>query len=498
MFSEYKRATCDGGGELKPNPDIAGLGLILAFLITAWTAFGFLATAYLLGYLPGYHIKRADKASFKVNSRRADDRWRATLDKVVLIFSDQQLIAGLAIIIAGFVEALTRDLSSYHWHIVTYLAWLSSTVHLITLSLLRSWLSERLLLRNLRMLGMLILLGLLGTAIYPSLNTNFTSGILDSEDDNSRGDKTRSQATPVRCFWGGDLSHSLWPPNGDAVLSYVALIGGYLWKISQAFDSSRNQSRRWLFTSPSAGLERAAKRRVDGHGLVNRMVYRLLVFAYVILVLVVGALESFMATLFFLIGTLIWGTEQLLLARLWAPSTIKSEENVLSFGQLLSLLLLLQPLAAVIEHFGGGRCRASPPRPSTSGYHSIGETNMELEPMQKQPTNAITANSPDRKHDTLSQVLRSCTLLSPVQKLDENTDDPVLDQVHRSRLFRFMIWGLFASVASMVSLVFWSSAVQSPENVPIRFLMAVQGLPLLAVCIPISLTIFMPFSRRLS
>lgn len=374
---------------MKPNPDIAGLGLILAFLITAWTAFGFLATAYLLGYLPAYHIKRADKACFKVNSRRADDRWRVTLDKVVLIFSDQQLIAGLAIVIAGFVEALTRDLDSYHWHIVTYLAWLSSTVHLITLSLLRSWLSERLLLRNLRMLGMLILLGLLGTAIYPSLNLKFTSGIFDSEDDNSRGDKTRSQATPVHCFWGGDLSYSMhWPPNGDAVISYVALIGGYLWKISQAFDSSRNRSRRWLFTSPSAGLERAAKRRVDGLGLVNRMVYRLLVFAYVILVLVTGALESFIATLFFLIGTLIWGTEQLLLARLRAPSTIKSEENILSFGQLLSLLLLLQPLATVIEHFGGRRCRASPPRPSTSGYHltPTGETNMEPKRMQKQPT----------------------------------------------------------------------------------------------------------------
>ena len=57
------------------------------------------------------------------------------LERLVLIFSDQQLVTGLAMLTAGYIKRYS--MSTYNFDIITALAWLSSTAHLSTLAVLR-------------------------------------------------------------------------------------------------------------------------------------------------------------------------------------------------------------------------------------------------------------------------------------------------------------------------------------------------------------------------
>ena len=62
-------------------------------------------------------------------------------------------------------------LSTYHFAIITELAWISSVCHLATLALLQDYLIEFRLLRNLRVIGMTCLLGLLAYGVVVRRDT---------------------------------------------------------------------------------------------------------------------------------------------------------------------------------------------------------------------------------------------------------------------------------------------------------------------------------------
>jgi hypothetical protein len=63
---------------------------------------------------------------------------------MVMALSDQQLVTGLAILIAAYVKlSLWNDISVYHFTITMDLAWFSSNTHLFSLIVLREWLRGR-------------------------------------------------------------------------------------------------------------------------------------------------------------------------------------------------------------------------------------------------------------------------------------------------------------------------------------------------------------------
>ena len=255
------------------------------------------------------------------------------------MFSDQQLITGLAIMVAGYSEAFNHDLSSYHWEIVVYLAWLSSSVHLMTLSFLRSWLNENLLLRNLRLVAMFGLLALLVFALSPTLSWRFGgfSGI------------------PVRCFWdvGLTVEHSTYRnPSPDAIISYTMLLTGYIWKVGQVLDSRHNFLKRHILLRLITALEHAAKRYtavMPARLTKNWILLKLTIYCYVLLIATLDIFESFTITLIFLCITLCWGTGKIYRLRSITPLDVKKAESGFSFGQILPLFLLLQPLSSLIE-----------------------------------------------------------------------------------------------------------------------------------------------------
>ena len=71
------------------------------------------------------------------------------LERVILSLSDQQLISGLAVLVAGL--SLHCSISVYHFSIVKDLGWLSATVHLLTILTLKPFFKSNKVLRNVRL-----------------------------------------------------------------------------------------------------------------------------------------------------------------------------------------------------------------------------------------------------------------------------------------------------------------------------------------------------------
>ena len=74
------------------------------------------------------------------------------LKQVLLGFADQQLVTGLAILIAGYMKYCS--ISVYHFNVVTDLAWLASVTHLLSVSCLRDYFVEHPGIRDARAIGM--------------------------------------------------------------------------------------------------------------------------------------------------------------------------------------------------------------------------------------------------------------------------------------------------------------------------------------------------------
>ena len=99
--------------------------------------------------------------------RRPSLIWEETIRKAVLMFSDQQLVTGLAILGSALAQ-LNRGISSYHWQIIVYLAWFSSFTHLSLLTVLRAYFHEHAGIRNWRLALMTATIALLTAVLIPT------------------------------------------------------------------------------------------------------------------------------------------------------------------------------------------------------------------------------------------------------------------------------------------------------------------------------------------
>lgn len=133
---------------------------MVSFIATALLTFGAIINGYLSDSLPDTTLNRLDRfvlgklaqtcrtpwqrikvalgqAHFTQRQppdptavRTARKRRQDALRRFVLALSDQQLVTGLAILIAGYIKRCS--MSQYHFNIVKALAWFSSTIHLST------------------------------------------------------------------------------------------------------------------------------------------------------------------------------------------------------------------------------------------------------------------------------------------------------------------------------------------------------------------------------
>lgn len=89
------------------------------------------------------------------------------LERFILTLSDQQLVTGLAVLVGAFSNHCR--LSIYEFNVVIALAWFSSLTHLATLDVLQKYFLENAVVRDCRVIGMVIVLTLLMAAQVLSL-----------------------------------------------------------------------------------------------------------------------------------------------------------------------------------------------------------------------------------------------------------------------------------------------------------------------------------------
>ncbi|TDZ28886.1 hypothetical protein C8035_v003845 [Colletotrichum spinosum] len=329
-----------------PNPDISGRGVTIAFLASAYLVLATILVAYWLGALPDGLVREVDHRLLFARRKRLGKAWTAFFEEVVLVFSDQQLITGLAILVAGYVQLLGANLSAYHWNSVIYLAWLSSTVHLMSLSVLRTRLRRSLVLRTIRLGVMLLLLVLLLVALIPTTKDSWAAiGLYTS---------TLDPGVPARCLFGDALASAPLEQeimDRDSWISYLSLLGGFAWKATQLFDRPRSWLRHWGRARVECFLERRARavtRRRQSR--TRRAKFAFIAIIYVVFVASMEFLESFFFTIYVLGLALGWGSYKLLVFREFEVGPdVRAAESELGFGQILPLLLLVQPAFTAVD-----------------------------------------------------------------------------------------------------------------------------------------------------
>jgi len=192
------------GAKPIPDADISGLGVILAFTLSAYLTFTLVLASYIFGQVDASLLNTVDTQVFRIRPLNdcsrghmaARFRISIALRQAIVALSDQQIVTGIAIMAAGFQGLRLGGIDSYHYQTVIYLAWMSSSVHLSAISLLAPLLKERPALRVWRLTGMLVLLVLLIIGLVPTIGNAW--GLLRWEtmvNTNSR------YGVPALCFW---------------------------------------------------------------------------------------------------------------------------------------------------------------------------------------------------------------------------------------------------------------------------------------------------------
>ena len=496
---------------------LISIQVLVAFLISAWLSFGFVFFAYWCNLIPE-NLLTAFDMHFSNRTSHGSLRWQEALQKAVLIFSDQQIVTGIAVLTAGFVKMNgEKPISVYHWYTIVYLGWMSSNVHLASLTFLRTYIETNRWLRACRLVGMTAMFCLLFAALFPTSNYPFVMALNNEVHPWDFHDICWPMQLPAHCFWKImgvpnerylNVSQSpqvIWDwwhltTSPDAVLSYFLLVSSYLWKVAMLFRLNQQTLIRWTHTLPLRLVEKPVRHLASNRGhWYQRLCYTLLLSIYVPMILVLHVCESFAGSLWLLGVGLIWGTMQLLQPRKHLPFDVRKQEDSWGFGQILPVLLLALPLLAVGEHFYGNASRI-PGLQATlifvAGNSEAISAETSLQDEQKKDTVELQRFTPDEqkleqgirdgnptirttcgktipqsqpRHWTPFKVLtrqpmRGLRVLFVRLDFNDHTSSEALDlAIYQSRTFNAIAWVLNLTFAATAIAVFVSQALRAGE-----------------------------------
>ncbi|KAL8851081.1 MAG: hypothetical protein Q9221_003977 [Calogaya cf. arnoldii] len=355
--SLYKEG--QGCGRFHADPDIAGIGVLIALVSTSLVNLSIGVLGHTFSVLRGYDDNAIDGwVSRKFQSLsilRINDEhkrfWQPVFERVVLLLSDYQLLFGLAVLIAGFWKHC--DMNAYHFSLVVDLAWFSNT-HMTSLSILRCYLQERDTMRNWRVTIML----LMGIMMLVALALAST------------GDWAANLSCPVQCFFD--------EPKRDFSRTYpyfIAIIihyGTSIWRVynTQRFD-------RFFLELPKEKLRkiaRLAKRTNSNASNMRQMTAAAAAFTsnwflalgircYLAIAAILGSLT---VSLYYDILWFALGFTSVLSIRQHPGSNMDGDENELSFGQIIPVLLLASIVLTFKEVYSGPYF--NPQQPSADEY----------------------------------------------------------------------------------------------------------------------------------
>ncbi|KAI1460974.1 hypothetical protein F4805DRAFT_416181 [Annulohypoxylon moriforme] len=368
------------------DSDIAGIGVILAFLISAWTSLLIISIEYfsLHGDDVNFNSNALDellKEYIWALTRRFDKPW--TLGEVqpaILLVSDQQLITGIAILSVGYIQHCT--MTQYHFYIVYLLGFISSQVYDASLHALNLYVNRR--------PSMKLWRAILLTVLFCMLILN--SFVVDHDEFlvYNDGDDIWYLGSSTQCVWNNfigtshyrysllDLITSLvvliWAYFGDMQLFYPHVFQPLTWvikvlqapllgllrlhdringRVLEAEPPSTGTRRTNTETTSRAARFNSFHRRLSHLPLliVQSLIWLLLLPSFTLLEI----LTSRIVDLWRIYSALLWATISVAQLKQYASShqSIQGNEGGWGFGQILPLLLLLLPATSVLEIYQG-------------------------------------------------------------------------------------------------------------------------------------------------
>lgn len=203
---------------------------------------------------------------------------------------DIQIFTGISVLISAFV-LLSRGIQAYHWQLIVYIAWFSSTTHISAMTVLRSFLHKRRVETSVRFALMTCLLIMLVIAFIPTSFFDWPDLMLDHWHCSAA-----ETYSPTICFFDilngrkllasldQELCGDMTPPSNPATqtmaLSLVLLIFGFVSRSIALFRPltmavhvylRRPVSKRarqvlvWLLGSPKVDMASGQTKYQSGH-----------------------------------------------------------------------------------------------------------------------------------------------------------------------------------------------------------------------------------------
>ncbi|KAL9044937.1 MAG: hypothetical protein Q9214_001964, partial [Letrouitia sp. 1 TL-2023] len=306
-----------------------------AFISTSLVNLVIAFIAHLFGLLRGYDNNVIDgflfrtfrKLPFLRVGQKRKDFWRPIVERLIFLLSDYQLLFGVAILIAGLWKHCS--ISVYHFALVIDLAWFSNT-HMTSLSILKCYLRERPTLRNWRVYIMIVMLIMMLVALVLASSNSWGVGL----------------SCPAQCLFSEPGRN--FQITGPYMFALVLHYSTAIWRV---FDTAVID--RFILHYPTQTLRSITQplKRTDS-GLTGSSTNRLrmattsisllqwVVACFILIYLILAAiLGSLSVSLYYDIIWFSLGLVSILWTRDIVEGNMDGNENQLSFGQIVPILL---------------------------------------------------------------------------------------------------------------------------------------------------------------
>ena len=308
---------------IEPDPDISGPGVLLSFVVTAGLTFSVSMLGRILPLLPEPSFGKSPRSlarSFTMSGDRKDF-WKVIIERLLRGLADQQLMAGLVILIVGFSK---WDITVYHFSIVCDLAWLSSSTHFSTMFVLRDYFCTY---RGARLWRVAIMI-----LMYVGLMISLVLEFNDYWNYNL--------ASPARCLFG--TGHITRPKRVLSLVFFsMQTTLGYLSTIMSLFKNS-----------PECSPHTFERQSIVSQGAPKQANFSSHIQSFLFNPLLLLSLSILFNTTWFALGLISLYAD---LTRGYSLINPQSYNQIYTwgFGQLVPMLLITIPLLTALEIFFG-------------------------------------------------------------------------------------------------------------------------------------------------
>ncbi|KFZ04171.1 hypothetical protein V502_10354 [Pseudogymnoascus sp. VKM F-4520 (FW-2644)] len=223
------------------DPDIDGIGFIAAFYTASFLTVIILTATYItsdLGTFTNFGFCKLDENFFAYKQKK---NFHEALRKATLVLSDQQLLTGVAMAIAGLIKHC--EITQYHFNTVINLVLAATIAHSMTFSFIADYTSENSFFRIWRALAMLLLGALCMGIFIVTGNNNWLS----------------VYGLPAQCGYD-NLRDGFSPPATISLgLLYWFLIRGYAFSFTVLIPTSKAAQLFSVFLSSAFWLAKICK-----------------------------------------------------------------------------------------------------------------------------------------------------------------------------------------------------------------------------------------------